>query len=220
MTEVCSDLVFQLAAGVRAAEAAMSAASHEMAERALEAGRLLIEAKARCRHGEWLHFLQRAGMHDRQARRLMQLTRSGLRSDTVADLGVKGALQLIANWKLPADGKVLVISTKHDAIDKFGGTAFVWESHDHPGFYHVAGVAREFNFCEATIRPASGVSPNFVFRHVARILGDRYGEMSFGVAVISRDLCEAFRRAVHDKTDAEVFAARALALIREAKITH
>ena len=38
------------------------------AESALEAGRLLVEARAECRHGEWLAFLERAGLADRTAR--------------------------------------------------------------------------------------------------------------------------------------------------------
>ena len=42
----------RLAECVRGASAAMLAASREAAERALEAGRLLIEAKGECRHGE------------------------------------------------------------------------------------------------------------------------------------------------------------------------
>src|SRR3954471_6845333 len=114
-----------LADRIREANAAMLAASQEAAERALQAGRLLIEAKGECRHGDWLPFLDKAGIHERQARRLMQLARSGLKSDTVSDLGIKGALDLTAKRCLPKAGEVLYVHTPHPAGSHgFGGTAF------------------------------------------------------------------------------------------------
>src|SRR5215207_6415924 len=169
MTDLTGNHLSDLAERVRAAEAAMNAASQEMADRALEVGPLLIEAKDECRHGEWLPFLEGAGIHERQARRLMQLSRSGLKSDTVSDLGIKRTLALVARWRLPIDGDVLVVSTKHPKSDGFGGMAFVWESHDEPGYYHAAGIARDYAFAEATRRPISGVSPEVIFRSVAKI---------------------------------------------------
>jgi hypothetical protein len=95
MTTLGHNRLGDLAERVRGANAAMHAASREAAERALEAGRLLVEAKEECRHGEWLPFLERAGVHERQERRLMQLARSGLKPDTVSDMGIKGALELL-----------------------------------------------------------------------------------------------------------------------------
>lgn len=66
-------------------------------ERALSAGRLLVDAKAECRHGEWLPFLKRAGVKERRARQYMQLAASGLKSATVADLGgIRAALEFLA----------------------------------------------------------------------------------------------------------------------------
>ena len=99
-----------LAERIRSADQRMAAASREAAELSLEAGRLLIEAKAECRHGQWLPFLERAGMAERQAQRLMTLARSGLKTDTVSDLGIRGALEMAAKRKLPKPGEVLIVS--------------------------------------------------------------------------------------------------------------
>ena len=99
-----------LAERIRSADQKMVAASREAAELALEAGRLLIEAKAECRHGQWLPFLERAGMAERQAQRLVTLARSGLKTDTVSDLGIRGALEMTAKRKLPKPGEVLIVS--------------------------------------------------------------------------------------------------------------
>ena len=93
-----------LAERIHSADQRMAAASREAAELALEAGRLLIEAKAECRHWQWLPFLERAGMAERQAQRLMTLARSGLKTDTVSDLGIRGALEMAAKRKLPKPG--------------------------------------------------------------------------------------------------------------------
>src|SRR4051794_10417203 len=114
-----------LADRIREANAAMLAASQEAAERALQAGRLLIEAKGECRHGDWLPFLERAGIHERQARRLMQLARSGLKPDTVSDLGIKGALELLAKRTPAKNGTVLMVRTPHPDGAEWGGTAWI-----------------------------------------------------------------------------------------------
>ena len=97
MTGLASNTLTVMAGRIRDAQDRATAASVEAAEQSLKAGRLLIEAKAECRHGEWGPFLEAAGMHERRARRLMQLARSGLKSDTVSDLGgIREALRLLA----------------------------------------------------------------------------------------------------------------------------
>src|SRR5689334_18301388 len=145
-----------LAERIRAANSAMLAASQEAAKRALEAGRLLIDAKAECRHGDWLPFLDKAGIHERQARRLMQLARSGLKSDTVSDLGIKGALEVTSKRTLPKHGDVLMVHTPDPDSQEWGGSAWVWEAAEHPGFYHVVGIGRGFALVEATQKPLTG----------------------------------------------------------------
>ena len=76
-------------------------ATTRAAEAYLEAGRLLVEAKAACGHGHWLPFLERAGVHERQARRMMRLAKSGLTSDTVSEMGIKAALGSLAEQRPP-----------------------------------------------------------------------------------------------------------------------
>ncbi len=100
MNVQASNRLGDLAQRIRQASDRAKVASVESAELYLEAGRLLIEAKAECTHGDWLPFLEMTGVHERQARRLMQLARSGLKSDTVSDLGgVTAALEYLAEKK-------------------------------------------------------------------------------------------------------------------------
>jgi hypothetical protein len=91
-----SNRLADLAGRIREADQAMQSAARDAAEQALEMGRLLIEAKEACGHGQWLPFLANAGISERKAQRLMQLARSGLKPDTVSDLGIKGALESLA----------------------------------------------------------------------------------------------------------------------------
>jgi hypothetical protein len=91
-----SNRLADVAGRIREADRVMQDAAREAAERALEMGHLLYEAKDACRHGQWLPFLASAGISERKAQRLMQLARSGLKSDAVSDLGLKGALEMLA----------------------------------------------------------------------------------------------------------------------------
>ncbi|MBL8578105.1 MAG: hypothetical protein JNK47_12835 [Mesorhizobium sp.] len=114
MTDLSNSLA-DLAERVREANEAGAAAERTAAEKMLNAGRLLCQAKDACQHGEWMPFLVRAGVHDRQARRLMQIARSGLTSDTVTELGgFKATLQWLAAWKMPAADEVVFIVRGED----------------------------------------------------------------------------------------------------------
>lgn len=91
MAQRLSNRLTALAEDVKTEAEALAAAEH-----ALNAGRMLCEAKDACRHGEWLPFLTRAGVHERSAQRWMKLHRSGLKNDMVSDLGgVVSALQFL-----------------------------------------------------------------------------------------------------------------------------
>lgn len=85
-----------LAEDIKALVQASDTAALESIEKALEAGHHLVAAKADCPHGTWLPFLERAGVQERKAQRLMKLARSGLKSVTVSDLGIMGALRFIS----------------------------------------------------------------------------------------------------------------------------
>jgi hypothetical protein len=86
-----------LADEVRKAHVAAEAAYRTSVEKAIEVGKLLLEAKAEVKHGEWLPWLATTGISARTAQRYMQLASlPAEKSDTVAHLGVKAALAEIA----------------------------------------------------------------------------------------------------------------------------
>ena len=56
---------------------------------------VLLEARKIANHGEWLPFLRHAGIPERTARDMLTIVRSGAKSATVADLGIRRTLELI-----------------------------------------------------------------------------------------------------------------------------
>lgn len=72
---------------VRRVTAACEQAERDAVTHAMDAGRMLCEAKEQCAHGQWLPFLERAGVSERKAQRWMKLHRGRLTSDTVSLLG-------------------------------------------------------------------------------------------------------------------------------------
>ena len=83
--------------------------SREAIEASLEAGRILVEGKAACRHGAWLAFLARAGIPARTAQRAMQLHAAALSPDDVeARGGIRAALEHLAAPANDAGGNVTV----------------------------------------------------------------------------------------------------------------
>jgi len=86
-----------LAGEITAAVAEIKASAEVIAERAIQIGHNLIEAKAALPHGRWEEWLtQNVSMSARTARRYMQLAASGLETATVADLGIRAAAEQIA----------------------------------------------------------------------------------------------------------------------------
>lgn len=133
-----SNSLADLAERVRDATEMSAAAGRTSVEKALEAGRFLCEAKEQCRHGEWLPFLKRATVHERQARRLMQLARSGLETGHVSDLGgIGAALQWLGAFSMPTDRETLVVSLDDFADGADEPLAFIWRD---GGGFHVAMI--------------------------------------------------------------------------------
>ena len=143
-----SNRLAALAADIRAAHATITESAEVMAERALAAGAWLIEAKETLPHGAWEPWLARSvGISARTARRYMQLSRAGLKAATVADLGIRGAAEAIAQhrevpaedfrdrlndpngWPMPpAGGHTLILTNLHSPDSLVGpdGYALVW----------------------------------------------------------------------------------------------
>lgn len=79
------------------------ARSIEAAQAYLEAGPLLVEAKAEYPHGQWQAFLERADIPYRSAARTMQIAHAHMDAPTLAELGIWEASAAVAKCrKLPA----------------------------------------------------------------------------------------------------------------------
>lgn len=148
LSNTMADLAERIASISALADASLAAASAAY----LEAGVLLCDARERSQHGNWLTFLERARMGERKAQRLMQLARSGLKSDTVSGLGgIKGALDYLAQRRLPAPGEMTVVAAGEAKPDLF---VLVWPSPAHVSFYHIAAFGPDGG--DVMMRPVQG----------------------------------------------------------------
>jgi hypothetical protein len=85
-----------LAEEIKRAHSGVQDAAKTAADRAIEAGRALLEAKALVKHGQWLPWLkEHCGLPERTAQLYMHIAKLGLESATVADLGLKAAAKAI-----------------------------------------------------------------------------------------------------------------------------
>jgi hypothetical protein len=90
-----------LAADIRALHAGIRRSAEQAARDTIEAGKLLIEAKAGLAHGEWESWLrQNCDLSARTARRYMAIARSGLKPAVVADLGLTAAATAMTQERL------------------------------------------------------------------------------------------------------------------------
>jgi hypothetical protein len=94
-----------LAAEIRRAHADVQEAAKTAAEKAIQAGHALIEAKELVKHGEWLPWLrENCALAERTAQLYMKIARSGLKSATIADMGLKFASDaMLVHWADPWD---------------------------------------------------------------------------------------------------------------------
>lgn len=141
-----------LQAEARAAHDDAMRHSMAAAERALAAGAALAEAKSLCAHGQWLPWLAEAGIPERSAQRYMKLHNAGLKSATVADLGLSEA-EVIAGlmaklWPKKDPGGLLLEGwdgQRHFAavVAREGDFAFYGVMHGlgQPG-HHARGASR------------------------------------------------------------------------------
>lgn len=81
-----------LAVVAREAHEGVLGAAKTAAERSIEAGNALLEAKALLPHGQWLPWLrEHCNIPERTAQLYMKIAESGLKSAIVADIGLKMA---------------------------------------------------------------------------------------------------------------------------------
>jgi len=94
MSRSASNRLPILATEIQAAHADVERGARAVAERAIAAGHGLIEAKKLVGHGGWSAWLtQHTGFSERHARRYMAIARSGLKSATVAEMGLAAAAE-------------------------------------------------------------------------------------------------------------------------------
>jgi hypothetical protein len=90
---------------------------------AMVAGDVLIEARAQLKHGQWLSWLKSCDISERTAQRYMRLARNRAaveaKSDTVSDLGVRGALAMLSISRKSKDHTAQLANGVAD-------TAFEW----------------------------------------------------------------------------------------------
>ncbi|QKC83943.1 DUF3102 domain-containing protein [Mesorhizobium sp. NZP2077] len=85
-----------LAAQIAEAHIGALDAAKTAAERAIEAGHALIEAKSLVKHGEWLPWLKgHCHISERSAQFYMKIAKLGLKSEMVSFLGIKAAAEVI-----------------------------------------------------------------------------------------------------------------------------
>ncbi len=90
MTIETSNRLPILADEIKRAHSGVMDAAKTAAERAMEAGNALIEAKALVRHGQWLPFLRdHCDLPERTAQLYMKIAKLGLEPAAVADLTIK-----------------------------------------------------------------------------------------------------------------------------------
>jgi hypothetical protein len=121
----------------------------------MRAGDLLIEAKGKVKHGQWLPWLaEHCSIAERTAQLYMRLARSrpDLESNpqALADLTVEGAAKMLAAPRLAPDPEPDIVSAlanylptdgqarRGALVDRAMCEIFVIaESKTHPGYYHV-----------------------------------------------------------------------------------
>src|SRR5690348_3817462 len=90
-----------LAADIRALHASVRRSAEQAARDAIEAGKLLIDAKRELPHGGWETWLRdHATISPRTARRHMRIAASGLEIGHVADLGITAAARGVSAEKI------------------------------------------------------------------------------------------------------------------------
>jgi Protein of unknown function (DUF3102) len=92
-----SNSLTDLAARIRAEHEAVGVALKESVSHAIQAGEMLLEAKDKLNHGEWLPWLKdHCSLNERLAQRYMRIARNKAKYAGLSDLSITGALALLA----------------------------------------------------------------------------------------------------------------------------
>jgi hypothetical protein len=144
-----SNSLADLAARIQQEHAAVAGALKTSLVHAMAAGDLLIQAKTQVPHGQWLPWLRNhCQVSERMAQRYIRLARNRAvieaKCDTVSDLGVRGALNLISANRSSSDD---FISKFTDFADHVAEVASDFQDHfDTP---EIDNSIRDLLFAEA-----------------------------------------------------------------------
>lgn len=138
-----------LVAQINLAHAEASAYAGKAIARALEAGDLLIQAKARVQHGEWQSWLREhcPSIAPRTVQNYMRIARElPVEKRIDAHLTVNGALKMLAGPELEKSVVPQESEPEFNCLPKLGERAvlydewewFIAESSQHPGYYWIA----------------------------------------------------------------------------------
>jgi hypothetical protein len=166
-----------LAEEIRSAHMETAKALNVAAERALEAGAALVEAKSLVGHGEWLPFLASTGVPERTARRYMLLHRAGFKSAMVADIGINSAERFASAGlaMLPAEGRARCAGGFENAgVHRLESLAYWWQEAEGIVYWSVQTIDDE----AIEVRPRALVPPWFLaaLHNGAHNRFENYGE--------------------------------------------
>jgi hypothetical protein len=122
---VASNSLTDLRERLKVEHAAVAGALGTSLHHAMACGDILIEAKAKVKHGQWLSWLESCGISARLAQRYARLARSraGIEANTtcVSHLGVGSALAMLAVQRDSGDGIVDLVAIADRAVEGIDG---------------------------------------------------------------------------------------------------
>jgi hypothetical protein len=126
-----SNSLADLAHRIKAEHEAVGHAMKRGLGHAIAAGEMLIEAKSRLAHGQWLPWLDSCGVSERLAQRYIRLARNRAVIEAnptpVSDLGIRGALDLLS---VPREPQEEMAGMSIDLADMAAEMAFGWQELD------------------------------------------------------------------------------------------
>jgi hypothetical protein len=126
-----SNSLAELAARIRGEHDGAKGAIKRGVEHAIAAGELLIEAKEKLQHGQWLTWLEEhCGLSERSARRYMRVARNkdkiASENGRVSDLSLRGALDTLTTHlpdHEPEDAAAAVLNVLRENFDRLPPSA-------------------------------------------------------------------------------------------------
>ena len=126
-----------------------------------------------------LPFLKRSGVPERKAQRYMKLAWSGLKSDSVSDLGgIKAALRWMDGLRAPGEGECLLISLDGFSAERKKPLVVVWRDGGSAKFA-IFNPRPKDTWIDLLVRPLERTEALLPAIYAA--LNHRFLEMSFRI---------------------------------------